>query len=367
MKRHLKSCVMTSAYRYHRQTILKGFGEEGQQKLTAAKVLVIGAGGLGIPVLTYLNAMGVGTLGIVDKDHIALSNLHRQVLYTENMVGQSKAEFAKKQLESQNSNTQIVAYKTFLDTSNALEIIGNYDVVVDATDNFPTRYLINDACVLLKKPYVYGALHGFEGQVSVFNYENGPTYRCLFPTMPKADEVPNCNEHGVLGILPGIVGNLQALETIKVITGIGAVLSGTLLLYDGLKQHFQKMKFEINPKNLTITDLMHSYAFDCEVQVKTMAAANITDLLKDDTISFLDVRTTAEYAENHLKNSTNIPLDELALKAQDLNLGQVTYLICQSGIRSQKAAIVLQELFPEKDFIQVEGGMNKIDTYANTH
>jgi adenylyltransferase/sulfurtransferase len=353
--------------RYSRQTILKGFGEEGQRKLADARVLIIGAGGLGVPVLTYLNAMGIGTLGIVDNDNITLSNLHRQVLYNEDTVGESKAEAAKKQLIAQNSNTAIIVHKTFLVASNALEIIRDYDVVVDATDNFPARYLINDACVILKKPFVYGALHGFEGQVSVFNYKNGPTYRCLFPTMPKADEVPNCNEHGVLGILPGIIGNLQALEAIKVIAGIGNVLSGTLLLYDGLAQHFQKMKFKQDPKNLRINTLASSYDFTCEVKVKSIAASKIPDLLKNNGIQLLDVRTTVEYAQNHLKKSTNIPLHDLEAKAHDLNLGQVTYLICQSGKRSQKALIILQELFPEKEFVQVEGGMNKIDSYANTH
>ncbi len=181
---------MNKTDRYQRQVLLNGFGEEGQKRLQEAKVLVVGAGGLGVPVLTYLNAMGVGTLGIVDKDLVSTTNLHRQVLYTEEMVGTSKAVSAKKQLLAQNSDTNIVVYNLFLDAGNALEIIQNYDVVVDATDNFPARYLINDACVILKKPFVYGALHGFEGQVSVFNYKNGPTYRCLFPTMPKADEVP---------------------------------------------------------------------------------------------------------------------------------------------------------------------------------
>jgi molybdopterin/thiamine biosynthesis adenylyltransferase len=201
--------------RYIRQTILKGFGAEGQRKLANAKVLVVGAGGLGVPVLTYLNAMGVGTLGIVDADVVSISNLHRQVLFTEAMVGLLKVHAAAEQLQKQNPETKINAYPTFLDLSNALEIIGNYDLVVDATDNFPTRYLINDACVILNTPFVYGALHGFEGQVSVFNYENGPTYRCLFANMPMADAIPDCNENGVLGILPGIVGNLQALEVVK--------------------------------------------------------------------------------------------------------------------------------------------------------
>ena len=225
--------------RYTRQTTLKGFGQEGQQKLADAKVLVIGAGGLGVPVLTYLNAMGVGTIGIMDSDTVSITNLHRQVLYGQSDVGQSKVISALEKLKAQNSDTEIVVYDTFLTTKNALEVIADYDVVVDTSDNFPTRYLVNDACVILNKSFVYGALHGYEGQVSVFNYEDGPTYRCLFPNMPNENEVPNCNEHGVLGIIPGIIGNLQALETIKVITGIGEALSGKLLVFDGIPaRHF---------------------------------------------------------------------------------------------------------------------------------
>ena len=204
--------------RYTRQTILKGFGFEGQDKLANAKVLIIGAGGLGVPVITYLNAMGVGKIGIVDNDTVALTNLHRQVLYGQDDIGELKVNTALKKLKTQNDATTIEAYKTFINPKNALEIIENYDLVVDTSDNFPTRYLVNDTCVILKKPFVYGALHGYEGQVSVFNYKGGPTYRCLFPHMPKENEVPNCNEHGVLGIIPGIIGNLQALEAIKAVS-----------------------------------------------------------------------------------------------------------------------------------------------------
>ncbi|CAG0909668.1 unnamed protein product, partial [Cyprideis torosa] len=204
-----------SPERYSRQTILKDFGSEAQQKLLVAKVLVVGAGGLGVPVLTYLNAMGVGTLGIVDADTISLTNLHRQVLYDEVEIGDSKAKVASMKLKAQNPATELIIHDCFLTVENALSIVGEYDLIVDATDNFPARYLINDACTILKKPFVYGALHGFEGQVSVFNFHGGPTYRCLFPKMPSANEVPDCNEHGVLGVIPGIIGNLQALEAVK--------------------------------------------------------------------------------------------------------------------------------------------------------
>ncbi|MFX0558334.1 molybdopterin-synthase adenylyltransferase MoeB [Maribacter sp. CXY002] len=353
--------------RYQRQAILKGFGEEGQAKLAKASVLVIGAGGLGVPVLMYLNAMGVGTLGIVDNDSVSISNLHRQVIYTEKQVGQSKVAAIKEKLKAQNSSTSIHVYHTFLNTSNALEIIEKYDLVVDASDNFPTRYLVNDTCVVLKKPLVYGALHGFEGQVSVFNFNNGPTYRCLYPTMPKPNEVPNCNEHGVLGILPGIIGNLQALEAVKVIAGIGDVLSGIVLLYDGLTQRVQRIKFDVKLENLNIRALAKSYDFQCDVPIKSVEAIAFNHILVDNDLELIDVRSRKEFKNSHLKGAKNIPLDLLKDHTDSIDLTKPVYLICQSGIRSQKAILLLQELFPKSEFINVVGGMNQINSYANTH
>ncbi len=245
--------------RYIRQVQLPDFGEEGQRRLKEASVLVIGLGGLGIPVIQYLNAMGLGRLGMVDQDQVATSNLHRQVLYDEADVGQSKVSVCIRKLSIQNPETILEGHQCFLNPDNALEIIRSYDLVVDASDNFPTRYLVNDACVLLNKPLVYGALHGFEGQVSVFNYNGGPTYRCLFPNMPGMSEIPNCDENGVLGILPGIIGNFQALEAVKVITGKGMVLSGKLLLYNGLHPSLHSINFSKKPDNLNITALRDSY------------------------------------------------------------------------------------------------------------
>ncbi|WP_317127163.1 HesA/MoeB/ThiF family protein [Maribacter algicola] len=353
--------------RYHRQTILPGFGQKGQSALGKAKVLVVGAGGLGVPVLTYLNAMGIGTLGIVDADVVSISNLHRQVLYTQAMVGQAKVEVAKAQLLAQNPNTTIHTYKTYLNPGNALGIIQKYDIVVDATDNFPTRYLINDVCVLQRKPFVYGALHGFEGQVSVFNYKDGPTYRCLFPNMPKADEVPNCNEHGVLGILPGIMGNLQALEVVKVVCGLDGVLSGVLLLYDALSQRMQRMKFKPNPENLKINGIQDSYDFDCEVVMESIEAIGIQNLLRDKKVLLLDVRSKQEFQRNHIKGAKNIPLDALENRVGELSRENPMYVICQSGIRSKKAVLMLQELLPDRKFINVAGGMNQLNSYANSY
>lgn len=345
--------------RYIRQTTLKGFGLEGQKKLTDSKVLVIGAGGLGVPVLTYLNAMGVGKIGIVDYDVVSITNLHRQVLYAQSDVDTSKVIAASEKLKAQNPDTDIVVYHTFLTTKNALEIIEDYDIVVDASDNFPTRYLVNDACVILNKPFVYGALHGYEGQVSVFNFNGGPTYRCLFPNMPKENEVPNCNEHGVLGIIPGIIGNLQALETIKVITGIGEVLAGKLLLFNGLDQSYQKIKFKLQSENLEIKELQDFYEWNdpCEF-IPTIEAEKIQSLLADNA-QIIDVRTGEEFENYHLPDSTHIPLNELEVNSSKINFSLPVYLVCQSGKRSEIALKQLQEEHPESSLFSILGGLNQ--------
>lgn len=350
--------------RYDRQVILKDFGRKGQQKLANAKVLVVGAGGLGVPVLTYLNAMGVGTLGIVDNDVVSLSNLHRQVLYTEANIGKSKVSSAIATLQLQNSKTRLIAHKTYLTIENALKIVEDYDVVVDATDNFPSRYLINDTCVILKKPIVYGALHGYEGQVSVFNHNKGPTYRCLFPIMPNDDEVPNCNEHGVLGIIPGIVGNLQALETLKLITGVGDVLSGKLLLYNGLTQTIQKIKFSPVAANLKIAKLEANYGFSCEGSMQSINSEEFEQLLATGYIEVIDVRTEAEYLSFHLENSLNIPLNEIEIRIDEIAENTDVYFICQSGVRSKKAISKLLDHRPNSRFINVNGGINNLRIHA---
>tara|TARA_R110000782_G_scaffold12099_3_gene36549 strand:- start:698 stop:1765 length:1068 start_codon:yes stop_codon:yes gene_type:complete len=351
--------------RYTRQTILKGFGENGQHKLAQAKVLVVGAGGLGVPVLTYLNAMGVGTIGIVDNDIVSITNLHRQVLYSENDLGKLKVNAALAKLRAQNKNTDIVVFNTFLTTKNALDIIADYDVVVDASDNFPTRYLVNDACVMLKKPFVYGALHGYEGQVSVFNYKGGPTYRCLFSNMPNENEVSNCNEHGVLGIIPGIIGNLQALEVIKVITGIGEILSGELLIFDGLQQSYQKIKFKLQPKNLKIEKLKDFYEWNnpCEI-VPTVEAKEIQKLLIKKA-QIIDVRTIEEFENYHLPNSVHIPLNELKVNTDKINFSIPIYIVCQSGKRSEIACKNLREVYPESSLYSILGGLNQYLTLCS--
>ncbi|MBM1106680.1 HesA/MoeB/ThiF family protein [Aurantibacter crassamenti] len=356
-----------SAERYHRQEILKDFGPIAQQKLSDAKVLVIGAGGLGIPVLTYLNAMGVGNLGIVEHDTVSESNLHRQVIYNEADIGRQKNDAILERLKAQNSNTNLIGYNTFLFKENALKFISDYDLVVDASDNFPTRYLVNDACVILNKPFVYGALHGFEGQVSVFNHKGGPTYRCLFPNMPKADEVPNCNEHGVLGILPGIIGNLQALEAIKVLTDIGEVLSGKLLIFSALEQSYQKIKFKLVDQNTKIKTLAESYEFSCDATINSIEAVGLVPLLSDTNIELIDVRTSEEFSHKNLSLAKHIPLSELEQRHTEIDLNKPVYLVCESGVRSRKALLLLQEWYPNKTFVNVEGGMRKLNTYVNLY
>ncbi|MEN1784350.1 MAG: HesA/MoeB/ThiF family protein [Bacteroidota bacterium] len=344
--------------RYQRQTVLDGFGLAGQTQLAKSRVLVVGLGGLGIPVVQYLNAMGVGTLGLVENDTVDLQNLQRQVLYQEKDIGRKKLAVALERLAAQNSQTHLVPYESFLTQENALALIQDYDVVVDATDNFPSRYLINDACTILKKPFVYGALHGFEGQVAVFNYKGGPTYRCLFPNPPVSNNIPNCNDHGVLGIVPGIIGNFQALETIKILTGIGTVLAGQLLLYNGLSQTSQKIQLRVNPENYERTALESSYGTPSCVQQENVI--NIYDFLSrytQDQVQLVDVRTAEEYQKDHLTGAVNLPVDDLESGVGLIDLKRSVYLICQSGKRSGMAQQRLQQQYPETSFFQLEGGM----------
>lgn len=347
--------------RYIRQVLLKDFGLESQEKLHEAKVLVVGLGGLGIPVARYLNAMGVGTLGLVEHDVVDITNLQRQVLYTEGDIGKSKLQVALAQLKAQNSETSFKPFDVFLTRENALDIMADFDLVVDASDNFATRYLVNDACVILKKPFVYGALHGFEGQVSVFNYKGGPTYRCLFPDMPKASEIPNCNENGVLGVIPGIVGNFQALEAVKALTGVGEVLSGKLLIYNGLNQSILKIDFVPKPENLAITSLKENYEWEnCAASLDVEAEDFWKDYHSGKPIQILDVRTPEEYRTFHLPNSLNIPLNELERRIKEVNFVEPIYALCQSGIRSKTAVGELQKFSETATIYNVLGGINKL-------
>lgn len=351
---------MKSNSRYKRQEQLKSFGANNQHKLLKSRVLVVGLGGLGIPVVQYLNAMGVGTLGLVDKDTVELHNLQRQVIYTEAAVGKSKLEVACDFLRSQNSGTNLLTFDTYLSKQNALEIIEHFDVIIDATDNFPTRYLINDACVILKKPFVYGALHDFEGQVSVFNFKGGPTYRDLFPKMPSTNEVKNCDENGVLGVLPGIIGTFQALEAIKLITGVGECLSGELLLYDGLSQSSRKIRFKGKPENKSIQELSASYdSADC-IMDDGIDVEVLQNQISKGRVQLIDVRSPEEYAAYHIKDTVNIPLVKLSESLDKIDFIRPVYLICQTGFRSAKALAVLRQDYPDAVLKNVVGGMNKM-------
>ncbi len=346
--------------RYIRQIALKDFGPAKQQLLSEAAVLVVGVGGLGIPVLQYLTAMGVGTIGMAEQDIIEESNLQRQVLFSETDLGKQKILVAHEKLKAMNVATDFIVHDTFITPANALEIISRYDLVVDASDNFPTRYLVNDACTVLKKPFVYGALHGFEGQVSVFNFQGGPTYRCLFPEPPINDEIPNCNTHGVLGVIPGIVGSLQALEAVKVITGIGEVMSGKLLLYNGLDQSTRKIKFPLIKEHLLRNQLEQHYEFQ-RCGTEDRISLKELQVLMDTSASLqlIDVRSVAEFEEVAIPIAINVPLARLGKYFEGHLQAKTLYLICQTGVRSDFALRILKPMFPDVAMYSVEGGMEQ--------
>lgn len=323
--------------RYSKQTMLPEFGMAGQDKLRAAKVLVIGAGGLGCPVLQYLVAAGVGEIGIADGDTVSISNLQRQVLYTEQEMGRQKVEVAAEKLSALNPNVKINRHPFFIDETNALDLLGLYDVVVDGSDNFATRYLVNDACVMLNKPMVSGAIYKFEGQVSVFNYKGGPTYRCIFPEPPGADESPNCADIGVIASLPGIIGTIQSNEVIKVITGIGEVLSGRLLVMDTLTMETHTFHFKLNEANKNIAQLK-ALQQNCDMQVVLVGYQDVLKMMQSDSnIQLVDVREPAEHAAGNI-GGINIPLSHLEEAFRLLQPDRPVIVYCASGVRSSRFA-----------------------------
>lgn len=347
---------------YQRHLTLPGFGEQAQLKLKAAKVLVVGAGGLGCPVLQYLAAAGVGTLGIVDDDVVSLSNLQRQILFTADEVGQSKAQCAAARLQAMNPHIRCIPHTVRLGLDNALELIGQYDLVIDGTDNFPTRYLINDACVLADKPLVYGALYTFQGQASVFNYQGGPTYRCIFPEPPKPEDSPNCSEIGVVGVLPGLIGTIQATEAIKVLTGVGQVLSGKLLLWDALTMQPQVIRFERVPEQAEVTELQ-LIEFSCAVPQQESVVNVTPQELQADASDYqlLDVREDWERGICCLPGA-HIPLGEILaggvdFSAAGLDADKLTYVYCKGGVRSLKAAEAMQAEYGFKQLRNLQGGI----------
>ncbi len=353
--------------RYARHISLSEMGVEGQEKLKAARVLIIGAGGLGCPVLLYLAAAGVGHIGIVDGDVVDVSNLQRQVLYTMEDIGQSKAIVAKKRLEALNPYINITVYPFILTKENALEIIKKYEIIVDGTDNFPARYLIDDACVLTNKINIYASVHRFEGQVAVFNIPNadgtrGATYRDLFPTPPTLGTVLNCAEEGIIGVLPGIIGSLQANEVIKIITGIGEPLAGKIALFDAANFTIRVIKLK-KTTNAVITELI-DYDYFCNQNhlpvINTITVHQLQQMMQD-SIDFqlIDVRESNEHAQFNL-GGILIPLPILLQKQELIPKDKSVMFYCQSGNRSIAA---IQDLTKQGNhsamhFYTLEGGVN---------
>ncbi|OKH32453.1 molybdenum cofactor biosynthesis protein MoeB [[Phormidium ambiguum] IAM M-71] len=347
--------------RYSRHLILPEVGLEGQKRLKAASVLCIGTGGLGSPLLLYLAAAGIGRLGIVDFDVVDNSNLQRQVIHGTSWVGKPKIESAKNRILEINPNCQVDLYETRISAENALELVKPYDIVVDGTDNFPTRYLVNDACVLLNKPNVYGSIFRFEGQATVFNYEGGPNYRDLYPEPPPPGMVPSCAEGGVLGILPGIIGVIQATETIKIILGKGTTLSGRLLLFNALEMKFRELKLRPNPVRPVIEKLIDYEQFCGITQAKAeeakqqmeMAEMTVTELkqLLDsgaDGFVLIDVRNPNEYEIAKIPGAVLVPLPEIESgpgveKVKELLNGHRLIAHCKMGGRSAKALGILKQ------------------------
>jgi sulfur-carrier protein adenylyltransferase/sulfurtransferase len=344
--------------RYARHLIMPEVAMAGQVRLKESRVLCIGAGGLGSPLALYLAAAGVGTIGLVDFDVVDVSNLQRQIIHATPDVGRPKIDSAQEKLQALNPDLVVKRFEFPINSENALEIFADFDVIVDGTDNFPTRYLVNDACVLLGKPNVYGSIFRFDGQASVFFPPHGPCYRCLYPEPPPPDLVPNCAEGGVLGILPGVIGVIQATETVKLILGIGKPLIGRLMLYDALDMTFREMKVRKNPKcpicgpNPTITGLIDYEEF-CGVRGVETAPASLGDEItplelkaridRGDRPFILDVRNPEEIAICRIAGSTVIPLPELPKRLGELDRGVEMVVHCKSGARSAKAITLMKE------------------------
>lgn len=351
--------------RFERQIILTGFGIEGQAKLRKASVLVIGAGGLGCPILLYLAAAGLGKIGVVDGDTVALSNLNRQVLYGEKDLGKNKAETAVKKFQEKYSDIKWEIFPEFISVENAQEMISSYDLVIDGTDNFPSRYLVNDACVLLGKPLVFGAIYQHEGQVSVFNLgENACNYRDLYPKMPAASEIPNCAETGVIGVLPGIIGNFMALEAIKVLSGFGTPLKNRVLFFNSMTSQFYEVEIAPNPES---REAMPASLTSFEIMDYELACEGVKQLSWDEAmgkmgldIAFVDVREPEELPPLECTGLMKIPLSILSKNLDQLEDSEEILFFCQSGVRSQKAAQQLQSEYPEKRIYSIKGGINAL-------
>jgi adenylyltransferase/sulfurtransferase len=363
--------------RYQRQIQLKEIGQPGQDKISQAKVLIIGAGGLGCSALLYLAAAGVGTIGVIDFDVVEMSNLQRQILYTVDDIGQSKAITAAKKLEVLNPDIKIESYNFQITNKNALEILENYDIIIDGSDNFATRYLINDACLLLDKPLVYGAVLRFEGQIGVFNLADERTnsktnYRDLFPKPPDSGSAISCNEVGVLGVIPGIIGTMQATEALKIITCVGKPLANKIISYNALENSFYDFEISSNanqivdfPKSRTAF-LDYNYEWNCNsnLNIETLSVEEFDILRKQEKITIIDVREKGELPVVDEFPFTLIPLSEFENVISTISQENKIVVFCKSGQRSAKAVKILKEKFPNCIAYSLAGG---IDTWKNSN
>ncbi|MCC5905161.1 MAG: ThiF family adenylyltransferase [Balneolaceae bacterium] len=367
-----KSSQQIPAYsRYRRQIRLPEVGLKGQEKLRSASVLVVGAGGLGCPALLYLIAAGIGKIGIVDGDRVELSNLQRQVLYSEEDVGELKSEIASRKLKNHNSDVNLSSHNFWLSNDNVMETLTGYDIVIDGTDNFPTRYLINDACIFMEKPFIYGSVYRFEGQLSLFNYAQpdgtrGPNYRDLFPEPPPAELVPDCSDAGVMGVLPGIIGTMQANEVIKWITGMDGLMSGRLLIFDAVQCESQVVSIPkridnpVTGKNPSITRLIDYEHFcnpangDGVDEISTKELKNWIKTGKD--FRLIDVRQPEEYEVSNLGGEL-IPLLQINHISEDIRSDQPVVFYCRTGRRSAEAIRKLNAHEKFNNLYNLKGGM----------
>ena len=357
--------------RYSRHLSLPEVGIKGQKKIKSAKVLVIGAGGLGSPVALYLAAAGVGTIGMVDFDVVDESNLQRQVLFSMDQIGKSKLKSAKERLKNLNPYTKFNLHEVTLSSENALDIIKDYDMVIDGTDNFPTRYLVNDACVILGKPNVYGSIYRFDGQVSVFNYNDGPCYRCLYPSPPPPNLVPSCAEGGVLGVLPGIIGTMQANEALKLILNIGELMVGRFLLFDALSFEFSELKIQKNDAcvvcgdNPSVTKLIDYKQFcgvdsvSLKIDYQEMEVTELNKLLNNESPPIIiDVREEFELEISKINGAVHIPMNQVPKRLEELDPDIAYVVMCRTGVRSSQIC----EFLSNQNFRSIanlSGGINE--------
>jgi len=351
--------------KYNRHIIMPEIGLSGQTKLKQAKVLVVGAGGLGSPVLLYLSAAGIGRIGIIEFDTVSETNLHRQIMYSANDIGKLKSEVAHKKLLEQNPETVFDVYDLILAKANAISIIKKYDLVVDCSDNFATRFLINDACVILNKPFVFGALYMFEGQVSVFNYKNGATYRCLFPEAPNDDDVPNCSQVGVLSTVAGIIGTIQANEAIKIILEIGEVLSGKLFIFNVL--NFETNIINFPKSDIKITELQN-YEDICkykDLKVNEIDPFELNIIIRNnDNFQLIDLRSVEDYQLFNL-GGLNVWFKDFYENIDLISKTQKVIICCRTGINSETIVTNLQQNMNYNNVYSLFGGINTYKAIFN--